>query len=138
MEGSLPGRGFGVVDRRYQCDGCSDCQHDNGPPERTLADADVTKRAYQRHNKKTPIKPVLHQPDSQVSAKHRADGYPSPREPWSRPTVARNADERETRPAFREQVKAQMDGEADGQPQSDPAKCGRPYDRRNGGNDDRE
>ena len=116
MEGSLSGRGFGVVDRRYQCDGCSDCQHDNGPPERTLADADVTKRAYQRHNKKTPIKPVLHQPDSQVSAKHRDDGYPSLREPWSHPTVARNADERETRPIFREQVETQADG--------DPAKWG--------------
>ena len=124
MEGSLPGRGFGVVDRRYQCDGCSDCQHDNGPPQRTLADADVTKRAYQRHNKKTPIKPVLHQPDSQVSAKHRDDGYPSPREPWSHPTVARNADERETRPTFREQVETQVGGEPDGQPQSDPAKWG--------------
>ena len=124
MAGSLPGRGFGVVDRRYQCDGCSDCQLDNGPPELTLADADVTKRAYQRHNEQTPIKPVLHQPDSQVSAKHRADGYPSPREPWNLPTVARNADERESRPTFREQVETQVDGEPDGQPQSDPAKWG--------------
>ena len=69
---------FGVVDRRYQRDGGSDCQHDNGPPEGILANADVTKRAYQRHHEKTSIKPVLHQPDSQVSAKHRADGYPSP------------------------------------------------------------
>jgi hypothetical protein len=32
----------------YQCDGGIDCQHDNGPPERILADADVTKRAYHR------------------------------------------------------------------------------------------
>ena len=48
MEGSLSGRGFGVVDRRYQCDGGSDCQHDNGPPEPIFADADVTKPAYQR------------------------------------------------------------------------------------------
>ena len=40
--------GFGVVDCWYECDGGSDCQHDNGPPERFLADADVTKRAYQR------------------------------------------------------------------------------------------
>ena len=69
--------GFGVVDCRHQCDSGSDCQHDNGPPERILADADVTKRAYQRHHEKTPIKPVLHMPDSQVSAKYRADGYPS-------------------------------------------------------------
>ena len=130
--------GFGVVDCRYQCDGGSDRQHDNGPPERILADGDVTKRAYQRHNENTSIKSVLHEPDSQVSAKHRDDGYPSPREPWSRPTVARNADERETRPAFREQVKAQMDGEADGQPQSDPAKWGRPYDRCDADDDDRE
>jgi len=91
MAGSLPGRGFSVVDRRYQCDGGSDCQHNNGPPERTFADA---------------------------------DGYPSPREPWSRPTVARNADERETRPTFREQVETQVDGDPDGQPPSDPAKWG--------------
>ena len=42
--------GFGVVDCRYQCDSGSDCQHDNGPPERIFADADVTKRAYQRPN----------------------------------------------------------------------------------------
>ena len=48
MVDHLTGGGFGVVDCRYQCDGGSDCQHDNGPPERTLADADVTKRAYQR------------------------------------------------------------------------------------------
>ena len=31
-----------------------------------------------------------------------------------------------------------MDGEADGQPQSDPSKWGRPYDRCDGGNNDRE
>ena len=37
-----------MVGRRYQCDSGSDCQHDNGPPERIFADADVTKRAYQR------------------------------------------------------------------------------------------
>ena len=71
--------GFGVVDRRYQCDSGSDCEHGNGPPERIFADADETERAYQRHHEKTAIKPVLHKPpDSQVSAKHRADGYPSP------------------------------------------------------------
>ena len=48
----------------------------------------------------------------------------APEEPWSHPTVARNADERETRPTFREQVETQVDGEPDGQPQSDPAKWG--------------
>ena len=37
-----------MVGRRHQRDSGSDCQHDNGPPERILADADVTKRAYQR------------------------------------------------------------------------------------------
>ena len=31
-----------------------------------------------------------------------------------------------------------MDGEADGQPESDPAKWGRPYDRCDGDDDDRE
>ena len=106
--------GFGAANNRNKCDGGSDCQHDNRPTERILADADVTKRAYQRHHEKTPIKPVLHQPDSQVSAKHRAEGYPSASEPWSRPAVARNTDERETRPTFGEQVEAQVDGEADG------------------------
>ena len=48
MAGSLPGGGFGVVDRRYQCDGGSDRQHDDGPPEGILSDAGVTKRVYQR------------------------------------------------------------------------------------------
>ena len=76
--GSLPGGGFGPARRRNQRDGGSDRQRADGPPKRILADADVTKRAYQRHHEKTPIKPVLHQPDSQVNAKHRADGYPSP------------------------------------------------------------
>jgi len=35
-----------VVDCRYQCDGGSDRQQDDGPPEGILSDVDVTKRAY--------------------------------------------------------------------------------------------
>ena len=37
-----------MVDCRYQCDGGSDCQPDNGPPEPIFPDAGVTKRAYGR------------------------------------------------------------------------------------------
>jgi len=55
----------------------SDRQCTDGPPKSILADADVTKRAYQRHYEKTPVKPVIYQPDSKVNAKHRADSYPS-------------------------------------------------------------
>ena len=69
--------GFGAVNRWRQCDGNSDRQCTDGPPKSILADADVTKCAYQRHYEKTPIKPVIYQPDNKVNAKHRADSYPS-------------------------------------------------------------